>query len=183
MANLNSDKVFVFPTTTRAPIDAKNGQYITEYNMTSLINRLTNRAAFVISEDVSDLSNFEFNMYGYYFKIDLSNFDFPTGNYIMAAVWIECTDSGMLRLYSDGSPDDNNMYQCLNITGFQGGLGSLHHISTSDFSKGLSPGSRSLLELPILELTAPNTYQIPSDSKIKFTQASIHMDDGDLDET
>lgn len=75
MSNLKSDVVKVFPTTLRKIKDS-SARMMTEFNLTSIINRLVDKKCFVISSNrfdgenyVFDSARFEFNMGGYYFSI------------------------------------------------------------------------------------------------------------------
>ena len=76
MANLNTIDVRVFPTSKRVGSDPA-AKYTTEYNLTNLVNRLTNREAFVINNNIivndntNKISNFQFNILGYYFTVNL----------------------------------------------------------------------------------------------------------------
>lgn len=74
MANLNTTDVRVFPTSKRVGADPA-AKYTTEYNLTNLVNRLTNREAFVITNNVivdsNKISDFQFNILGYYFTVNL----------------------------------------------------------------------------------------------------------------
>lgn len=77
MGYIDSANIKVFPTTQRQTQDA-SARMMTEYNLTSIINRLVDKKCFVISSDtldsdgyfVIDNSRFEFNLFGYYFSIE-----------------------------------------------------------------------------------------------------------------
>ena len=70
--NLTSASVKIFPTTLRAKTDPSS-RMMTEYNLTSIVNRLTDRKSFVISSNDEnynfDLGRFEFNINGYYIAV------------------------------------------------------------------------------------------------------------------
>ena len=77
---LKSKNITVFPSVNRS-VGAKGARLFTEYNLVHLINQLTDTDSFIISNEL-DLSNpvFEFNIAGYYFKVDsyvniISKFD------------------------------------------------------------------------------------------------------------
>ena len=69
---LPSGNVKIFPTTLRAKTDPSS-RMMTEYNLTSIVNRLTDRKSFVISSNDDnynfDLGRFEFNINGYYIAV------------------------------------------------------------------------------------------------------------------
>ena len=70
--NIASRNISVFTTTLREGVDPA-AKYTTEYNLTSLINKLIDKDAFVIDNNVS-VSNFtmgslDFNIMGYYFSL------------------------------------------------------------------------------------------------------------------
>ena len=50
MANILSKNIRVFPTTQRENVDP-SAKFTTEYNLTSLLNKLLDRKAFVITSD------------------------------------------------------------------------------------------------------------------------------------
>ena len=79
---LNSSNIQVFPTTKRSGID-KRSKLLSEANLTNIVNMLLDKKAFVITNinsiEIQDNSNniilesdsiLEFNILGYYFKID-----------------------------------------------------------------------------------------------------------------
>lgn len=76
MGYIHSDNIKVFPTTQRSNKDA-SARMMTEFNLTSIINRLVDKKCFVISGDqldndgyfAIDNGRFEFNIFGYYFSI------------------------------------------------------------------------------------------------------------------
>ena len=95
MANLNTADVRVFPTSKRVGADPA-AKYTTEYNLTNLVNRLTNREAFVINNDiiVSDnkTSNFQFIILGYYFTVNLNFTNLlpsSTNKYLNATIQVQ----------------------------------------------------------------------------------------------
>lgn len=69
MSNLISENIIVFPSTQRTKDAAAS--FTTEYNLTSLINKLLDVDAFVVSHDLEStgdiIKNIQFNIRGYYF--------------------------------------------------------------------------------------------------------------------
>lgn len=76
MGFINSGNIKVFPTTQRSEKDS-SARMMTEFNLTSIINRLVDKKCFVISTDqidsdgyfAIDSGRFEFNIFGYYFSV------------------------------------------------------------------------------------------------------------------
>lgn len=73
--NLRSDGVKVFPSAFRNDNFDRHARLNSEYNITSLVNRLTGRDAFIIGDgliynsDSNKLTAGQLNMLGYYFNI------------------------------------------------------------------------------------------------------------------
>lgn len=68
MANINSNNVFVFPSSERGTIHS-DARIFYEKNTTNLINQLLGKDSFVINAEFSDSLPFRFNIKGYYFEI------------------------------------------------------------------------------------------------------------------
>lgn len=64
---LSSVNIRVFPTTKRTNMDPQS-RLMTEYNLTSIINRLVDKDSFVITSDLKD-PMFYFNIHGYIFSV------------------------------------------------------------------------------------------------------------------
>ena len=100
MSYLNSNRVRVFPTTQREKFDPA-AKFTTEYNLASLINKLLDTKAFVLSDNVSTnnniLNKLEFNIMGYYFfieNVDLSNLtDYATTSNTFLNATIKITEA------------------------------------------------------------------------------------------
>lgn len=100
MGNILSNNIRVFPTTQRENVDP-SAKFTTEYNLTSLLNKLLDRKAFVITSD-DDLvctskviDSLEFNIMGYFFSItnlDLSDIMTGDSGYIDAVIQITRQD-------------------------------------------------------------------------------------------
>ena len=77
---IQSNNIRVFPTTQREIVDP-SAKFTTEYNLTSLLNKLLDRKAFVITPDSAirvtkgtdnkyRINTLEFNIEGYFFVIN-----------------------------------------------------------------------------------------------------------------
>ena len=104
MGNILSNNIRVFPTTQRENVDP-SAKFTTEYNLTSLLNKLLDRKAFVITSDDAlktgyhndnkKIDNLEFNIMGYFFSmIDFEIGEYMTGDsgYINAIIKITSQD-------------------------------------------------------------------------------------------
>ena len=100
MGNILSKNIRVFPTTQRENVDP-SAKFTTEYNLTSLLNKLLDRKAFVITSDEDlkkgykvaegKINSLEFNIMGYFFSmIDFEIADYMTDDsgYINAIIKI-----------------------------------------------------------------------------------------------
>ena len=65
----DSNNILVFPTTKREVNDRK-ARLLTEQNLVDIVNRLLDVDSFVITKDFDINGSFEFNIHGYFFKID-----------------------------------------------------------------------------------------------------------------
>ena len=70
----SSGSVKVFPTTKRGD-QQRSARFITEKNIVNLVNNLLDKDSFIITKKVSNdfdiaTENLEFNIGGYYFKVD-----------------------------------------------------------------------------------------------------------------
>lgn len=64
----DSTNIVVFPTTKRELNDRKS-RLLTEQNLVDIVNRLLDVRSFVITKNFVYTESFEFNIYGYFFKI------------------------------------------------------------------------------------------------------------------
>lgn len=72
MSNIASNLIEVFPSTKRTAEYQKSARQLSEKNLVSIINKLIDTDAFVITSPgtVTNLTmGIEFNMHGYYFKV------------------------------------------------------------------------------------------------------------------
>lgn len=69
MAYINGDQLNIFPVSNRSSKSFDN--WLTEFNLSSIINQLVgNQTGFVITEKVTANTPIEFNIGGYYFKVN-----------------------------------------------------------------------------------------------------------------
>ena len=208
MANLNTADVRVFPTSKRVGADPA-AKYTTEYNLTNLVNRLTNREAFVINNNIivntetNKTSDFQFNILGYYFTVNL-DFDNlpPTNRYLNATIQVQRQDYGDLK---DTNSEFKNFWNLLgDDTGgkFNGlklewgsvtthkqldeaGTANIDALNLSGVHKAELQDHTSSYTFTVLEYDGTD-YYIPPASKIRlFTSTDgnyrgVSIDDGVL---
>lgn len=198
MANLNTADVRVFPTSKRVGADPA-AKYTTEYNLTNLVNRLTNREAFVITNNVNPgtniISNFQFNILGYYFTVNLT---FNAANDLEPSTtnkYLNATIQVQRQNYAD-MPTDSEFKNFWNLLGddqipagqsqqkFMGlnlewgpltthkqkneaGTGNIDALNLSGVYKVAGENSTSFYTFTILEYDGEN-YHIPPASKIRL---------------
>ena len=176
MEYIESSNIVVFPCANRSEDYNLQSRVMSEYNMTNIINQLTERDSFVISDTVDTGIPFEFNIHGYYFCVaDYSKitekFTGETDNKIYAVISINEQQKDNV-IYKElaiipseqTSLDDSNGMFC--------GLGFVSSVEEPS----------SYYKLLILE-KHEGLWVIPKNSKIKFTSKfSVLVDDGDLDE-
>lgn len=99
MAYLQSKDVVVFPIAKERTSGIEETRLLTEYNVSNLIRQLysSNQNGFIISS-IKDGNNYtiEFNLYGYYFKININPHDIfgnpSSGKEIYASIKIDESD-------------------------------------------------------------------------------------------
>lgn len=166
MAFLNKNNIHVFPVTNKP--SEKQSRLTTEYNITNIVNRLLDTKSFVITSGaVTAESALEFNIRGYYVKVDMiSNLGTPTAPDCYASITTnKTTIDNQTFVELDGGENDSNEY-----TG----------VSFSWVNAKPETGADEYA-LHILHYDGTN-YTIPRASKIRFNQYAINkIDDGDLD--
>ena len=168
MAYISSSKIEVFPTTKRSG-DYKSNRLMSEANLVRLVNQLLDTKSFVISNEfsITATSSFEFNIAGYYFKIDKQS--------DMASVITALSNP-------------TNVYANITLTGTApwlelSGQDASGEYQGVTFSSAASTGT-NVYSLKILTKT-DDTYGIPDESKVKFdlskmTGSVLEVDGGTL---
>lgn len=169
MAVIDKNNIHIFPVTNKP--SEKQSRLTTEYNITNIVNRLLDTKSFVITSGaVTAESALEFNIQGYYVKVDKISYLGPVANsdcYAFIKIK-EASDTAGEQTFIelDGGENDSNKY-----TG----------VSFSWENKKPTPKTGEYA-LHILHYDGTN-YTIPRASKIRFNQYAINkIDDGDLDD-
>lgn len=100
MAYLQSGDVVVFPIAKERIDTVEETRLLTEYNVSNLVRQLYNSGqnGFIISSAKDSANNYviEFNLYGYYFKININPYtifkDPSSGDGIYVAIKIDTSD-------------------------------------------------------------------------------------------
>lgn len=196
MSYLNSNKVRVFPTAQRETFDPA-AKFTTEYNLASLINKLLDTKAFVLSDnayldqnDSDILTKLEFNIMGYYFfieNVDLSNLDGygGTNKFLNATIKInEAQYNAAKSIGVDGNEVTSSLNNWWQLSGSDDIIANTSSYeykgievawsSTSSFNSEIDDNITSSTSdnvvtytFTILEKTE-SSYMIPQESKIRF---------------
>lgn len=141
MSKLASGKVSVFPCISRTGDYALDSKLLSEKNLSNIIKCVTDKKSFIVNED---LSNLEFVIDGYYFKLN----DYEISDTTYAYLSYKDTDQPLLE--GDGTTE----FGGLNLT------------------NKLSDVSGEYLQLcEYSEET--NGYRVPPKSKIKFVLTAL----------
>lgn len=167
MSTITSSNITVFPSTRRAG-SKPLARLMSEQALVSLVNKLIDLEGFVISdfETITDDSPFEFNLYGYYFRIVNPVTSLGLGTtYTSGSVYahielITSTASDTLEYEELFGQDDNGQYTGLVI----------------DNSLNYSPQHGGIVKtLKLAQLTDSNSWIVPPDSKIRFSKESLDL--------
>lgn len=149
MANIDSSKVFVFPSSERGTTKP-DARIFYEKNTTNLINQLLGKDSFVITPEFDENNPFRFNIKGYYFEIS-------TGQTIIDSA----TGSG------------SNIYAAIKIV-VNNNLPELEGNDVAEKYTGLDivrsatvPTTIDVTYLQLLKLEGTN-WVIPNESRIQF---------------
>ena len=161
MAFLNSDYIKVFPSARRNYGNDPFSRLMSESSLVSIINRLVDTDGFVITNLYNDNAPFEFNIFGYYFKVNLTSHitslfsGATTGTKIYASITVSSVQGTDLTFQELVGVDEDTQSNVENSPKEYQGV----TFSTS------APGSGHYLV--ILEKTS-NGWAIPPTSQIKF---------------
>ena len=168
--NIPSDVVEVFPALNRS-VQTNNSRSFTEYNITRIVNQMSDTDSFIISTEIGNDIPFEFNMGGYNFKItsyreitDL--FTATAGTYIYAEIKV---DTACFEL---AGYDEETFYTGLN----------LDTVTTlNNFSYKSKDADYFYFRLPLFVCNSANTWEIEPSSCVRFNSNSIKVVDGGED--
>lgn len=164
-----SDSISVFPSARRGTTKSES-RLVTESALVSIVNKLIDRDGFVITDDIptGDVQhNFEFNIYGYYFKVDhvgqiYSLFpDASSNTTIYGVIEIDKLNNGICEL--SGQDENDGYYKGVKFT---------------DTLPSSSDPTISLYYLALFNNTT-GSWKIVEESKYKFDIASVGQIDVD----
>lgn len=166
MSTIASEKISVFPAVRRAG-SKPLARLMSEQALVGIVNKLINLEGFVISSSLSDDVPLEFNLYGYYFKIvnpvtSLGLGTTYTSGSVYAHIELVTSTAGDNLQYEElFGQDDNGNYTGLVI----------------DSSPDYTPVNGGVVRtLRIAEFSSSASgWQIPSESKIRFSKDSLDL--------
>lgn len=130
MANLQSDKIKIFPSARRINGEDPFSRLMSESTLTSIINQLLNVNGFVITQNddtteaIDTSKPLEFNLHGYYVKVEdvpslLSNFTNDTQIYASIELSVNTNDLNNLNyveLVATDTGGDDSKFKGVNFT-------------------------------------------------------------------
>ena len=167
MSYLKTANVQVFPSTKRANKQV-SARLMTEQAIVGIVNKLVDRTGFVITldENINSASSFEFNIFGYYFKIESLSlitdlFENTTITKIYGNIAIE-NSGDFAELYGQDD-DDTLLYSGISFT-------------DTPATKATSLDGKTYYTLLLLKRdvstvegeTIYSDWYVPSDSRVKF---------------
>lgn len=185
MAYLASDKINVFPSTKRGNVQV-SARLMSESSMVDIVNRLIDTEGFVITQgstlggasvdDTSplaiDTNSYEFNIFGYYFKIDKIQDITSLFDNTIVNIYAKITTSAISAInnYIELMGQDvNDVYEGVVFEG-----------KTSNQTPP-TPASNNEHILWILTKNSSGWW-VPLDSRVKFVyDFAIGVDGGNLD--
>lgn len=170
MANLASTKIKVFPSAKRVGYQ-KDSRLITEASLVNIINQLIDVKSFVITpeDDLSADNPFEFNIGGYYFKVDklsdLTNLfagsQYDTMQDIYATITISTDQHGYTELM--GQDDD------------QGGTLDPPIYMGVTFSNTASSSSGDISLKVLHRESVSDSWVTPETSRFKYDSTAVEL--------
>lgn len=154
--NIASNKIKIFPSARRNFSGDRFSRLMSESTLVSLINKLVDKDGFVITSEFSSNSPLEFNIHGYYFRIE---------------------SDGISSLLSNSS----NVYATITLSEYTSNKGNAYLelvcADTNDVCTGVefSDTAQTGTNKYCLQLLTKenNTWVIPEDSKVKFKGESV----------
>lgn len=179
MSYVGSQNINVFPSTKRGQYQ-RDARLMTESSLVGLINELIDLKSFVITPIPSDTLQqsdlFEFNIAGYYFKIDrldsIPDFNsLATGESIVASITLK-TDNKFTELMGQ---DDSGVYKAITFEQKNTSLAPIRSTTSIDESPTVR---KTTYSLRILDKVSDDKITIDVDAKIKFQKDSLQGIDG-----
>lgn len=155
MAEYIKSKDIIVAPAVRRSTSKPEARLLSEQSMVNIINKLIDRNSFVITKEFKGDSPFEFNIYGYYFRVsrgdELIASDSATDRYATITL-----DEGEHFTELIGQDDDQGNYTGLTIQSEKPDSGLYLHILTR-------PSSTS------------TEWRVPVDGLVKFTKESLEV--------
>lgn len=163
MSNIASNLIEVFPSTKRTAEYQKSARQLSEKNLVSIINKLIDTDAFVITSAgiVTNLTmGIEFNMHGYYFKVSNIQAIIQDGSdSIYANIIVESDEDGYTELSGQDTGGTSSEYNGISFTA---------NLPDSTALKA----TQQRFSLLLLKKEGGN-WEIPIESTVKFLGSRI----------
>lgn len=171
--NLPSNQIRVFPCANRGASYNLDSRLTTEYNLTNIINQLTDTKKFVITNFVdSDNKVLEFNINGYYFSV--SDYTNIVNNIYLEGTPAEIDDCIYAEIFIDEN-STNIVFNELSVNTTEDEEAGVFNGVTFDNTYNEEQNSLKLL------VYTSDGWKIPLESKIRYNKHSISIDNGELD--
>ena len=157
MSNIASGNIVVFPATKRSEDYIRDSRLMSEQNLVGIINHLVDRDAFCITSNPTSGSPFEFNIHGYYFRVD--DLDYVTSGMnssVYAYIDLANTNNGNFKEISGQDEEESGTYYYTGVT----------------FSETAPTEQTDRFSLQILKKVS-DSWVVPSESLIKFNNSAV----------
>lgn len=154
MAYINSENIKVFPSTRRVATQV-DARLMTEASMVGIINQLIGKNGFVITQSFNANNPFEFNIFGYYFRVGQGSYvtsSFGSATEIWGKITLDTTTYTELS-----GQDEDQVYKGLELVSSE------------------PTASSTVKYLKLLEKVG-NTWRIPESSKLLFNDNQLDID-------
>lgn len=174
--NLPSNQIRVFPCANRGASYNLDSRLTTEYNLTNIINQLTDTKKFVITNAISVANTqLEFNINGYYFSVSDYN-NIVSGIYPEESA-LQTGDSIYAEIAINEHATDI-IFNELSVT-------TADDEGAEPIFDGVTFNSNYREEKNSLKILVYNSsagaWEIPLESKIRYNKNSVSIDNGELD--
>lgn len=210
MDNIKSDNIKVFPSVRRSDASDLDARLPSEYNLTNIVNRLTNTDSFIVEgltivknpDDTIQLTRGSCNIHGYYFEIKKSITLDDIGNHDKIYLKIE-TETSNINSFVElvGNDGSNNIYTGLQIVYEKPKTGYYLLLATKDGKGNWINNTQAsirytseMVEIPTIKEDTQEIYSVwnlfsnptnQSDLRLNnliMNLGNLIIDDGDLDQ-
>ena len=210
MVNIESGNIKVFPSVRRSDESDLDARLPSEYNLTNIVNRLTNTDSFIVEgltivknlDGAIQLTSGSCNIHGYYFEIKNSIILNDIGNHDKVYLKIE-TETSAVNSFVElvGNDESNNVYTGLQIVYRKPETGYYLLLATKDGNGNWINNTQAsirytseMVEIPTIKEDTQEIYSVwklfsnptnQSDLRLNnliMNLGNLIIDDGDLDQ-